>query len=54
MRFLVAFRRHKVHFKWVKGHADNKENNLCDELAVAASLGAHLKKDHWYEENVAE
>lgn len=25
---------HKVVFHWVKGHADNKFNNRCDELAV--------------------
>lgn len=31
---LISF--HTVHFHWVKGHADNKYNNRCDELAVAA------------------
>lgn len=25
---------HKVSFHWVKGHADNKYNNRCDQLAV--------------------
>lgn len=25
---------HTVSFHWVKGHADNKFNNRCDELAV--------------------
>lgn len=50
-RFLLAFRKHKVRFEWVKGHAQNKENNHCDELAVAASLGSHLKADSWYEVN---
>ena len=25
---------HTVTFHWVKGHADNKYNNRCDELAV--------------------
>jgi len=25
---------HTVTFNWVKGHADNKFNNRCDELAV--------------------
>lgn len=29
--------KHKVHFHWVKGHAENKYNNRCDELAVAES-----------------
>ena len=27
---------HLVDFKWVKGHASNKENNRCDELAREA------------------
>ncbi len=26
--------RHKVTWKWVKAHAENKYNNLADELAV--------------------
>ena len=26
---------HTVSFHWVKGHADNKYNNRCDELAVS-------------------
>lgn len=49
MRFLLAFRRHHVFFVWVKGHAENKENNRCDELAVQASFGKNLKTDSWYE-----
>ena len=28
---------HVVEFIWVKGHAENKYNNRCDELAVAES-----------------
>jgi len=28
--------KHEVTFHWVKGHAENKYNNRCDELAVAA------------------
>jgi len=50
IRFLRAYRKHKVKFVWVKGHASNKENNRCDELAVAAALGGGLKIDHGYEE----
>ena len=26
---------HKVTYHWVKGHAENPENNRCDQLAVA-------------------
>ncbi|HIZ87034.1 MAG TPA: ribonuclease HI [Candidatus Coprenecus pullistercoris] len=38
IRFLDVYRRHRVRFVWVKGHADNPMNNRCDELAVAAAL----------------
>lgn len=49
IRFLRAYRKHHVRFVWVKGHATNKENNHCDELAVAASHIPHLKVDQAYE-----
>src|SRR5262245_14808963 len=47
-RFLVVYRRHKVRFVWVKGHASNELNNYCDELAVAASFGNGLPEDAGY------
>jgi ribonuclease HI len=34
---------------WVKGHADNLENENCDRLAVEAALGGDLKVDEGYE-----
>ncbi|MEG0808391.1 MAG: ribonuclease HI [Alistipes sp.] len=50
MRFLRAYRRHKVRFVWVKGHADTTENNRCDLLAVAAANdAAHHKQDTGYQ-----
>lgn len=49
-RFLRIYRKHPVKFVWVKGHASNTENNRCDELAVEAAMGSHLKIDHGYEE----
>lgn len=49
-RFLRIYRKHAVKFVWVKGHASNQENNRCDELAVEAAMGGHLKIDHGYEE----
>jgi ribonuclease HI len=49
MRFLKVFKRHKVRFQWVRGHSDTKENNHCDQLAVAASSLPVLKVDQWYE-----
>lgn len=48
-RFLLAYRKHRVRFKWVKGHNENPLNERCDELAVAASQGGHLHEDKGYE-----
>ncbi len=36
-KLLEQFHRHDVHLHWVKGHAENPNNNRCDELAVAES-----------------
>lgn len=51
MRLLLVYRKHTVRFVWVKGHAENRENNRCDEMAVAASFNPGLKVDSWYEQN---
>jgi ribonuclease HI len=48
MRFLEIYPKHKVKFKWVKGHSDNKFNNRCDKLAVEASKGTHQLIDTGY------
>jgi ribonuclease HI len=48
-RFLEIYKKHNIKFVWVKGHADNVENNRCDELAVMASHGTNLKIDDYYE-----
>ena len=40
MRFLKVYRRHRVTFSWIKGHAGHPENERCDALAVAAGAGA--------------
>ena len=53
IRFLKIYRKHVVNFIWVKGHADNKENERCDVLAVKAAEGDVLRVDGWYENNVA-
>ena len=47
-RFLKIYPKHKVKFIWVKGHATNPENNLCDELAVDAATGNNLLADEGY------
>jgi ribonuclease HI len=46
---LLIDKKHDVKFVWVKGHASNKENNRCDELAVAASKSKNLITDEVYE-----
>jgi ribonuclease HI len=48
IRFLKAYRKHNVRFVWIKGHASNPENELCDRLAVEASKNAELREDHGY------
>jgi ribonuclease HI len=40
---------HNIKFKWVRGHADNKYNNRCDELATEAADGNNLLTDEGYE-----
>ncbi len=47
-RFLNVYRKHNVRFVWIKGHADNKENELCDRLAVEASRNVILSEDEGY------
>jgi ribonuclease HI len=48
MRFLKIYRKHQVKFIWVKGHAVNAENNLCDKLAVEASSKGRQLEDEGY------
>jgi len=54
IRFLNIYRKHKVSFCWVKGHADNKENDRCDFLAVQAAGSKSLQVDQWYEKNISD
>lgn len=41
--------RHRVDYRWVKGHAGDPLNERCDELAVAAARGPDLAIDEAYE-----
>lgn len=50
LRFLAVYPKHHIQFIWVKGHATNKENNRCDELATQAADSDHLLIDAWYED----
>ena len=48
LRFLKVYRKHSVKFVWIKGHANNPENDLCDRMAVEASTKSNLIEDTGY------
>jgi ribonuclease HI len=48
-RFIPVYKKQKVKFKWVKGHAGNPDNERCDQLAVISSKGRNLQIDHGFE-----
>ena len=54
IRFLKIYRKHKVRFVWIKGHANNPENEKCDQLAVEASKGFLLEDTGYYPENESD
>ena len=49
-RFLLIYPHHKIKFVWIKGHAENPENERCDELAVSAAMSKNLLVDGYYEQ----
>ncbi len=49
MKFLDYYKRHRIRFVWVKGHADNVWNNRCDVLATTAADGNQLIADLGFE-----
>lgn len=48
-RYIPLHKKFKPKFVWIKGHAGHPENERCDQLAVAAANGGHLKRDAEYE-----
>ena len=48
LRFLPLYKKHKVTFHWLKGHAGHPENERCDRLAVAAYCQPGLPQDEGY------
>lgn len=48
-RLLAFCEKHQVVFRWVKGHAGVRENERCDQLAMAALRQANLPADAGYE-----
>lgn len=49
LRFIKIYKKHRVSFQWVKGHAGIEENERCDQLAVEAAEGSHLLIDEGFE-----
>ncbi len=48
---LPLLEKHNVEFIWVKGHADNEENNRCDFLAREAIKSGNLLEDENYKQS---
>ena len=46
--FLECYKKNRIKFVWVKGHAENKWNNRCDILATTAADGKNLLEDTGY------
>jgi ribonuclease HI len=49
LKYYALSEKHKIHFNWVKGHAENVMNNRCDILATKAADGGNLLADEGYE-----
>ena len=52
IRFLKVYKKHKIKFVWVKGHNNNKYNEMCDKLAVNAAKQNNLLEDSAYVEKI--
>lgn len=49
LHYFDLSKKNQIRFVWVKGHAENPNNNRCDELATAAADGKNLQADEMYE-----
>ncbi len=49
MKYYERSKDHRIRFVWVKGHADNRYNNRCDELATRAADSRQWLIDTGYE-----
>ena len=52
LEFLTLFEKHKIKFKWVKGHNNHPQNERCDNLAFTASKNTKLFDDDGYNINL--
>ena len=53
IRMVELLEIHDVFFHWVKGHANNVENERCDQLAREAIQKGMLKIDENYSNNIS-
>ena len=49
MQYHELAQKHHIKFVWVKGHADNPQNNRCDQLATEAADSGILIEDEGFE-----
>ncbi len=47
-RLLELTEKHEVEIRWVKGHAGNRENEVCDQLANRAAAAGPQQVDPGY------
>ncbi len=47
-KLLALTEKHKIDFRWVKGHYIDENNERCDQLANAAARSKELKHDAGY------
>ena len=52
LELLPLLKKHKVQFKWIKGHNDHPQNERCDKLAFSASKKIKLFDDTGYNKNL--
>jgi len=51
-RFLEIYPKHRVEFRWIKGHAGHPGNEKADELAVRGAESKDLHIDEGYEQGL--
>ena len=52
LELIPLLEKHKVQFKWIKGHNDHPQNERCDKLAFSASKKTKLFDDRGYNKNL--
>ncbi|NBI13395.1 ribonuclease HI [[Haemophilus] felis] len=48
-----AMQPHEIHWRWVKGHAGHRENEICDQLAKQGAENPTLE-DEGYQQSAQE